>query len=151
LPAPRKFKFPRTEQRSHRSGLETKVADQLQGHGITGNYETVFIRFQRPASKCRYTPDFPLPNGIVIETKGRFLSADRQKHKHIKEQHPDLDIRFVFSNAKARLNKKSNTTYADWCDQYGFLWADKWIPDLWINEPPAATRLLALEKAQQQC
>lgn len=141
--APRKV----TIQRAHRSGLETKVASQLSAHGVEGVYETVVIRFVRPEAKARYTPDFPLPNGIVVETKGRFLSDDRQKHKHIKAQHPNLDIRFVFSNAKARLNKKSNTTYADWCEQYGFQWADKWIPETWINEPPCAVRLASAARS----
>jgi hypothetical protein len=134
--------------RGHRSGLEDKAADQLAAHGIKNVYETVTIRFDRPAKKCRYTPDFPLPNGIIVETKGRFLSEDRQKHKHIQAQHPDLDIRFVFSNAKARLNKKSQTTYADWCDQYGFKWADKLIPLEWITEAPGAERLRALDAAK---
>jgi hypothetical protein len=31
----------------------------------------------------------------------------------VKDQHPALDIRFVFSNAKAKLRKGSPTTYAD--------------------------------------
>lgn len=147
MAAPRKV----TIERAHRSGLETKVSDQLKGHGVEDCYETVVIRYKRPEAKVRYTPDFPLPNAIIVETKGRFLSDDRQKHKHIKAQHPDLDIRFVFSNARQRLNKKSNTTYADWCDQYGFKWADKWIPESWINEPLCAVREAALKEAQKPC
>lgn len=136
--------------RGHRSGLEDKAADQLKAHGVEGVYETVVIRYERPAAKCRYTPDFPLPNAIIVETKGRFLSADRQKHKWIKSQHPGLDIRFVFSNAKARLNKRSNTTYGDWCDEYGFKWADKIIPVEWILEPLCPEKEAALKKAQLQ-
>ena len=64
--------------------------------------------------------DFILPNGIIIEAKGQFVSSDRSKHKLIKEQHPDLDIRFVFSNSRTRIGKKSKTTYAMWCDRFGF-------------------------------
>ena len=32
-----------------------------------------------------YTPDFVLPNGVIIETKGRFVAADRRKHLEIKK------------------------------------------------------------------
>jgi len=46
----------------------------------------------------------------------------------------ELDIRFVFSNSRNKLNKKSKTTYADWCDKHGFKWADKQIPKSWIDE-----------------
>jgi hypothetical protein len=81
-----------------------------------------------------YTPDFQLPNGIIIETKGRFVTADRQKHRLIREQYPELDIRFVFSNSKARISKQSQTTYAAWCERYGFKYADRWIPEDWFNE-----------------
>ena len=83
---------------------------------------------------CKYTPDFIFPNGIIIETKGRFVAADRRKHLEIQKQHPEKDIRFVFSNAKNKLNKGSKTTYAMWCEQKGFKWAEKSIPEEWIKE-----------------
>ena len=57
-----------------------------------------------------YTPDFELPNGIIIESKGRFVAADRKKHLLVQKQHPELDIRFVFSNSKAKISKGSKTT-----------------------------------------
>lgn len=118
-----------------RSGLEGKVADQLRAVGIEPQYEQLKIKYQKPARVSTYTPDFQLPNGIIIETKGRFVTADRQKHILIKDQHPELDIRFVFSNSRARISKQSQTTYADWCQKNGFLFADKFIPKEWINEP----------------
>ncbi len=64
----------------------------------------------------------------MVETKGRFLTADRQKHILIKDQHPALDIRFVFSNPNTRISKQSKTTYAMWCETHGFLYAPKTIP-----------------------
>lgn len=118
-----------------RSGLEDKIADQLRTLGINPEYEEHKIEYERPARKSKYTPDFRLPNGIFIETKGRFVTDDRQKHLLIKKQHPDLDIRFVFSNSKARISKQSKTTYADWCLKHGFQFADKVVPTEWINEP----------------
>jgi hypothetical protein len=120
----------------YRSGLERRIAEQLDTEGIEYEYESLKIPFLQPAKPRTYTPDFILPNGIIIETKGRFLTADRQKHILIKEQHPDLDIRFVFSNSKNRINKGSPTTYAMWCERYGFLYAVGFIPIQWLQEPP---------------
>lgn len=119
----------------YRSGLEEKLAAQLSQAGVEVSYESMTIPYEKPASKHRYTPDFPLPNGIIIESKGRFVTADRQKHLLIKKQHPDLDIRFVFSTSKARISKTSKTTYGDWCRKNGFLFADKMIPEEWLKEP----------------
>lgn len=116
-----------------RSGLEEKVAAQLEAAGIKAEYEAEKIEYHKPARKARYTPDFKLPNGIYIETKGRFVTADRQKHLLIKEQHPHLDIRFVFSNPNARISKQSATTYAMWCAKHGFLYAAKIIPKEWLR------------------
>jgi hypothetical protein len=121
-----------------RSGLEEKIAAELQEAGIDYRYEAPEdrIEYTRPARKARYTPDFVLPNGIVVETKGRFVTADRQKHLLIKEQFPDIDIRFVFSNPNARISKQSKTTYAMWCEKHGFPYAAKSIPEDWLHEPP---------------
>lgn len=96
-------------------------------------YETTKIKYVVPESLHTYTPDFVLPNSIIVETKGRFVVADRKKHLLIQKQHPTLDIRFVFSNSKAKISKGSKTSYADWCDKYGFLYADKLIPEEWLK------------------
>lgn len=117
-----------------RSGLEDKIADQLRKQGIDPQYEQMKIEFTRPARVSKYTPDFRLPNGIIIESKGRFLTDDRQKHLLVQAQHPEYDIRFVFSNSKARISKASKTTYADWATKHGFKFADKLIPQAWIDE-----------------
>jgi hypothetical protein len=117
-----------------RSGLEERVAEQLDKAGIDYTYEQVKLNYIKPASKHVYTPDFVLSNGIVIETKGRFLLADRQKHILVKKHNPTLDIRFVFSNSNARISKASTTTYAQWCIKNGFKYADKMIPKEWLDE-----------------
>ena len=85
----------------------------------------------------RYTPDFLIPTKtgyFLVETKGRFVPADRQKHLLIKKQFPEKDIRFVFSNQNQKLYKGSKTSYANWCDKHGFTYANKTIPDAWFNE-----------------
>lgn len=122
-----------------RSGLEKAVADQLQAASVPVRYEdsASVIRYVKPERKSRYTPDFVLPNGIIIETKGRFVTADRQKHLLIQKQRPGLDIRFVFSNSRQKIAKGSKTAYADWCEKNGFKYADKFIPEEWINEEPS--------------
>ncbi len=119
----------------YRSGLENQVAEQLQSKNIPVDYENVKIKFIQPAKIRTYTPDFVLPNNIIIETKGRFISADRQKHLLIQEQYPNLDIRFVFSNPNQKISKKSKTTYAMWCQKNRFKYAKQYIPDEWLTEP----------------
>lgn len=108
---------------------------QLKKLGVRYDYEKLTIPFTQPVKPRKYTPDFLLPNSIIIETKGRFLTADRQKHLLVKAQYPNLDIRFVFSNSKTRISKQSQTTYAAWCEAKGFKYADKFIPQAWIDEP----------------
>lgn len=119
---------------TYRSGLEDKVAAQLRDAEIDAKYEEYQIPYEIPLSLHHYTPDFVLPNGIIIETKGVFDVDDRKKHLLIKKQYPKLDIRFVFSSSKTHIYKGSKTTYADWCNKYGFKFADKWIPDTWLRE-----------------
>ena len=122
-----------------RSGLEERIAEQLDSLGVAYTYEKVKLKYIKPASSHVYTPDFQLPNGIIVETKGRFLAPDRQKHLLVKKRNPELDIRFVFSNSNARISKTSKTTYAMWCRKNGYLYADKTIPEEWINERSECT------------
>ena len=67
-------------QHGYRSGLEDKIAQQLKKANISVEYETLSIKYTVPAVLRTYTPDFFLPNGIVIESKGRFTAEDRKKH-----------------------------------------------------------------------
>lgn len=116
-----------------RSGLEQRTAAFLKRHKVKFLYEQTRLPYLVSETR-HYTPDFQLPNGIYVETKGRFMPADRKKHLLIKEQYPDLDIRFVFSNPNAKIRKGSSTSYADWCDKYGFKYAQEVIPLEWIRE-----------------
>lgn len=131
----------------YRSGLEETVASQLNNAGIDAKYEERKLKYVKPATNCTYTPDFVLPNGIVIETKGRFMADDRKKHVLLKQQHPDLDVRFVFNRSKTPISKGSKTTYAIWCEKSGFAYADVRVPQAWIDEPPQEARLTALSQA----
>lgn len=141
--ATRKTSKPRTKltalqtglKHGFRSGLEETLAAQLSAAGVSYEYEVFKIPFVEPEKKRTYTPDFRLPNGIIVETKGRFMTEDRQKHLLVKAQHPDLDIRFVFSSSKSHISPRSTTTYADWCRKNGFQFADKTAPAGWLKEP----------------
>jgi len=118
-----------------RSGLEELVGKQLDDLGVAYEYEKLTIHYTVPARKAKYTPDFEiLSNGIIVETKGLWTVQDRQKHLLVRQQNPLLDIRMVFSNPRQRISKASKTTYANWCDKHGILWAAKLIPEEWIRE-----------------
>jgi hypothetical protein len=118
----------------YRSGLEQDTAKFLKKRRIGFTYEEMKIKWIDPKIKT-YTPDFVLDNGIIIETKGRFISPDRAKHLAVRNQHPELDIRFVFTNSKSKLYKGSKTTYGMWCTKYDFKYADRYIPEAWLKEP----------------
>ena len=105
-----------------RSGLEDKIEAQLKITKTSYKYEPPDgkICYVVPQSDHKYTPDFIIKTKsgkeIIIEGKGIWDSDDRKKHLLIRQQHPDLDIRFVFSRSKARIRKGSKTTYADICE-----------------------------------
>lgn len=113
------------------SNFEQRVAKDLQSRKVPYQYESLVLEFVQVRS---YTPDFVLPNGIIVETKGKFTSADRTKHLLVRKQHPDRDIRLLFMQNN-KLRKNSKTKYGDWCDRYGIKWAvGASVPDEWINE-----------------
>jgi len=127
----------------YRSGLEKKISDQIVNAGIELLYETDKIHYVIPSRQAKYTPDFKLPKPggfFFVETKGIWTVQDRAKHILVKQQCPDLDIRFVFSNQNARLYKGSPTTYAMYCDKHGFRYAAKLIPDDWLEEAKEASK-----------
>lgn len=132
-----------------KSGLEEKIAEQLTAAGIEFDYEGLTVPYVVPAREAKYKADFPiLKTKIIIEGKGHFggsaigrynnmkanSAQERQKFALLKEQHPDLDIRFVFSRAAAPIYKGSPTTHAAWAETHGFKWADKTVPPEWIEE-----------------
>jgi len=118
----------------YRSGFEHKVSDQLKENKIKFEYETTVIDYIKPETKHTYTIDFTLPNGILVETKGRWVLEDRKKHLLIKKQHPELDIRMVFQSSKTKIRKGSKTTYAMYCEKHDIPWAEKTIPESWFKE-----------------
>ena len=124
-------KSQRTSNNRYRSGFESKLANQLKRSGVDFEYETLKIEYRKVST---YTPDFILPNGIIIEAKGVWTVEDRKKHLLVREQHPHLDIRLVFMNAANKIRKGSDTTYACWCEKKGIIYANKIIPKTWLSQ-----------------
>lgn len=115
---------------AHRSGLEERIAKSFDKANIPYLYEARGFQY---ITESKYTPDFFLENGVILEAKGFFKPADRRKMLAVKQQHPDLDIRFVFQRNNY-LSKTSKSTYGDWCTKHGFQWClfpD--IPPEWLQ------------------
>jgi hypothetical protein len=120
-----------------KSGLEERIANELTDKKVNFGYEEEKIAYTIPESLHKYTPDFKIKKSegriLYVETKGRWVTADRKKLKLVKEQHPELDIRILFQNAKNKISKNSKTTYGDYADKIGIPWAEKTIPDSWFE------------------
>ncbi|WP_295789405.1 endonuclease I [uncultured Veillonella sp.] len=127
----RKRGFRQRVDRSVRSNFEGRIKLNLLNDGVDFTYESKSFKY---LIEHKYTPDFILSNGIIIEAKGLFLPEDRTKHLKVKEQHPELDIRFVFQ-ADQWLTKSKKNKYSDWCKKNGFKYhiGDR-VPIEWINE-----------------
>ena len=123
---------PKTKTSKFRSQLEKRVADLLTELGVTYEYETTKIAYE---IQHNYSPDFILPNGVVLECKGYWDAADRRKIKSVKEQNPDIDLRMVFQAPFNTISKKSKTTYAQWCERHDIPWTSFHdIPLDWLIE-----------------
>jgi hypothetical protein len=125
-------------QARYRNKLEKSVGEQLTSAGVSFKYEPHTLPITIPARQSTYLPDFKADNApIIIESKGYFYngSTDRKKLLLVKEQHPELDIRIVFSNASKKIYKNSPTTYGAWATANGFVWADGGkVPEAWLKE-----------------
>ena len=119
-----------------RSKSEEKIYSLLKEKKIPCEYEKGKIEYEWSENKT-YVPDFfLLKNGIILEVKGRFVLEDRKKHLFIRKQKPELDIRFIFDNPKAKLYKGGKMTNGSWCDKYKFKYSSlrEGVPEEWINE-----------------
>lgn len=128
---------PLESNKKRRSRLEQRFETVLEEYGIEYEYEVTKIPYVIPASDHNYCVDWTIANGVMIETKG-YLSdyRERQKYVLLKEQHPDLDLRFVFDNP-SKLCGGTKMTHAKWADKHGFKWCS--IKDIeqiikWVKE-----------------
>jgi len=120
-----------------RSKLEERFEVILQDLDVQYEYEVTRIPYTVPESHHTYTVDWTLLNGKLIETKG-YLSdhAERRKYVLLKEQHPELDLRFVFDNVN-KLCGGTKMTHGKWAEKYNFKYCSIKDTDQikhWINE-----------------
>ena len=158
---PRRRTFHRQPRRSDNqgfgSGLEKTNNQILVKAGCTFHYEDEACQFhyKKPTYKGEcgtcgghdvysnhlYTADFKVitksGKEIWIEIKGGGVSwtgETRSKHVLIRDQFPDRELRFVFSNWNASIGKNAKTTNKQWCASKGFLCANQKIPLSWLEE-----------------
>lgn len=132
-----------SKPKKFRSRLEENIAKHLESVGAKFEYETIRLPYIR---KCSYTPDFILWNGVIVEAKGWFRSADRSKLALVKKASPWVDIRLVFQKATNRLSKHTKTTYAEWATKNGFPFAEGRVPETWLKERDELRKLTRLCK-----
>jgi hypothetical protein len=115
----------------YRSKFEATVALSLNKRGLSFRYEGRALPY---TVQSIYTPDFILPNGVIVETKGLFDQDDRRKMVAVKAQHPDLDIRLCFMKADVKLSRAPRSLkYWQWAERHGFPWCEGHIPTSWFN------------------
>jgi ribulose bisphosphate carboxylase small subunit len=127
------------QRSAHRSGLEDLIDKQLRqlqdsGYKFKFTFEEDVLEYKRKRQgklECQecghmnelftehtYTPDFHifLPDGreFFIETKGRWESKDRTKHKEVRKQHPNVEIRFIFCDPNGRTQKGVKKKFDNW-------------------------------------
>tara|TARA_R100000152_G_C6562255_1_gene32637 strand:+ start:155 stop:526 length:372 start_codon:yes stop_codon:yes gene_type:complete len=113
-----------------RSKLEENIANLLDGLGVSFQYESEKLGYTIEHS---YTPDFVLPNYTYLEAKGYWSPADRRKILNVKKANPEIDLRMVFQSPYNKINKKSKTTYAMWCERHDIPWSSYHnIPLEWL-------------------
>ena len=115
----------------YRSKLEENVSNLLEGLGVPYKYESEQVPY---TIQHHYTPDFVLPNQVILETKGYWNQRDRRKILAVKKENPYLDLRMVFLKPYKKISKKSKTTYAMWCEKHNIPWTYyQNIPLEWLN------------------
>ncbi len=103
-----------------RSKLEERIADLLEGLGVSYEYESTKIPY---TIEHHYSPDFVLPNYTYLEAKGYWSPEDRRKILAVKKDNPDVEIKMIFQAPYNTISKKSKTTYAQWCERHNIPWS----------------------------
>ena len=120
-----------TKTSKFKSKLEERIATLFVTLGVQYEYESEKISY---TIQHHYCPDFVLPNHVYLEAKGYWAPADRRKILAVKKDNPDMDLRMVFQAPYNKINKKSKTTYAMWCEKHDIPWtAYDDIPIDWLT------------------
>jgi hypothetical protein len=114
-----------------KSGFERTLVANMKSRGLRFNYESTKIPY---VLNREYNPDFEMiDHGFFIEAKGLLDRESKAKMLAVKQQHPEIDIRFVFMNADKKI-PGSKQTHAQWAERNGFIWANGTIPEDWFNK-----------------
>ena len=139
------------KQKRYRTDFEAITAEQLQSWDISFEYEPARLRYKDNDGRKRITrPDFHLKpksndphGGMFVEAKALLKHDHLARYECLKEQRPDLDIRFVFEEPDRAIshysldNGEGETrvvSYSEWADMNGFKWAGETVPKAWIKE-----------------
>jgi hypothetical protein len=119
----------------YHSKLEADIAEALKKTSAIHLYEgRRFLYEDKSLQVRRYTPDFVFPgSNIVLEAKGFLSRENRKKYLTVQKMYPEIDLRFVFQDAKQKL-KGSQKSYAQWCESKRLKWSHGTVPEEWINE-----------------
>ena len=131
-----------------RSGFEVSIAEQLDEAAVDYEYESLVFEYTEPLRKnlaecgeCgstnlirtgRYTPDFVLANGTIIESKGRFEAKDRRKMLAVREDYPEYRWCIVFM-VDNKISRRSETRYSDWCMQHEYEFSIGQVNKEWLK------------------
>ena len=76
---------------------------------------------------------------IYIEIKGYFRQDAQRKMRNMKEQHPELDIRFLFQRGNSpvqgakKRNDGSKMTCSEWAEKHNYIYTEEIIPEEWLR------------------
>lgn len=120
-----------------RSGYEQKIINHLIDVGLPYAYEAVQLTYTTKVTNgnCRvceangyqsdvyqlrkYTPDLLLPNGIIVEIKGKFTAQKRNHMRQLVKDNDHRDIRFIFMADNPFGGAKPRKRYSDWARALG--------------------------------
>lgn len=115
----------------YKSGFERSFEANLRSRKIKFKYEVTSIPYTLHRN---YNPDFYFAEkDFFIETKGLLDRDSKAKMIAVKQQHPEIDIRFIFMKADKKI-PGTKQTHAQWAERNGFRWAETVAPEEWFNE-----------------
>jgi len=129
-----KGRYAKARELGYRSMFEVAVVKAAEEEGLPLEYEPFKIPYEMHLT---YLPDAVLPNGILIEFKGRMDEKARRKMLAVKHCNPNLDIRIIFQRANTKITKaRKSKMYWQWAEANGFQWSEGTIPLSWWREKP---------------
>ena len=120
------------KQAGFRSRFEYDVYNDNPQLDKALHYETTTLPYTMTLTR-KYKPDVLLPNGVVVELKGYFRTAD-EKHKLLALKASGYDVRLLFQSANVKLVGAKAMTHEQWCEKHGFQYAiGSQIPESWLE------------------